>query len=123
MRVLKFGGKSLETKEKFKDICEFIKSIYENEKQIIVVVSAIGNTTNDLLSLSENFGNNKDSNRELARLLATGELQSSSLFAMHLNSIGIPARSFSGKDIELKTFGDYNNSRIVYINKKILLDT
>ena len=121
MRVLKFGGKSLDSKEKFKNVCEFIKEIYKTEKQLIIVVSAIGNTTNELLNLSEEFGNNKNSsNLELAKLLSTGEIQSASLFSMRLNSIGVPAKSFSGKDIELKTFGDYNNSRISYLNKSIL---
>ena len=122
MRVLKFGGKSLDTKEKFSKICEYIKKIYQNEKQIIVVVSAIGNTTDRLLNLSNNFGNNKNSNRELAVLLSTGEIQSASLFSMHLNSIGVPAKSFCGSDIGIKTFGDYTSSVISFVEKNKLLD-
>lgn len=120
MRVLKFGGKSLETEEKFKKLCEFIRNIYKKEKQLVVVVSAIGDTTNSLINLSKGFGNNTASNRELAILLSTGETQASALFAMHLNSIGVPAKSYSGADIELKTFGGYNTGRVCYLNKSKL---
>lgn len=121
MRVLKFGGKSLETKEKFQKICEYVKNIYRTDKQIIVVVSAIGNTTDKLTNLSKEFGNNELSNRELAVLLSTGEIQSASLFAMHLKTIGVQAKSFTGLEIGISTFGDYNNSIISYISKKNLL--
>ena len=122
MRVLKFGGKSLETKEKFSHVCEFIGEIYKKDKQIIVVVSAIGQTTDNLIALGKDFGNTIGSNRELALLLSTGETQSASLFAMRLISMDIPAKSFSGKDIDLLTFGDYTNSRVAYMSKQKLLD-
>ena len=122
MRVLKFGGKSLDTKEKFERVCNFVKTVYNTEKQIIVIVSAIGNTTDNLIELSQNFGNNNKSCPELATLLSTGEIQSSSLFAMHLNSIGVPAKCFVGKDIGIRTFGDYTNAIISSVIKNNLLD-
>ena len=122
MRVLKFGGKSLETNEKFKNICNFVKSAYEKDNQLVIVVSAIGNTTDKLIELSKEFGNNENSNRELAILLSTGETQSASLFAMHLNSINVPAKSLSAKDINLLTYGDYNNSKVVFASKQKILE-
>jgi len=129
MRVLKFGGKSLDTTEKCNKICKYIKDIYKNEKQLIIIVSAIGNTTDKLIDLSNSYNyekcakkNNLIARRELAKLLTTGEIQSAALLSIMLNSIGIPAKSFSASDIEIRTFGDYLNSKIHYINKSKLND-
>ena len=55
MRILKFGGKSLATPEKMQNICKNIKKIYKKDKKIIVVVSAIGKTTDNLISLADEF--------------------------------------------------------------------
>ena len=126
MRVLKFGGKSLNSKEKFIKLCRFIKNIYKTENQIIVVVSAIGSTTDNLINTATEYGymssdkNIHSSKFELARLLSTGEIQSASLFSIMLNSMGVPAKSFSGREIELLTFGDCLNGKIAYINKSKL---
>ena len=124
MRVLKFGGKSLETIEKCTNICKFIKSIYKNEKQLIIVVSAMGNTTDKLLNLAMDFGYDKIKNkltlsarRELSNLLSIGEMQSASLISTMLLSMGVPAKSINARDIEIRTFGDYLNGKISYINK------
>lgn len=120
MRILKFGGKSLSTIEKTQNICKNIKKIYKKDKKIIIIVSAIGNSTNNLLTLAENYSPKKIQNRELAKLLSTGETISSSLFSMMLNSMNIPSKSFSAYELEIKTFGDPLESRIAYINKSKL---
>ena len=46
MKILKFGGKSLDSFKKTQKICKYIKKIYEKDKKLIVIVSAVGNTTN-----------------------------------------------------------------------------
>lgn len=122
MRILKFGGKSLATTEKVQKICKNIKKIYKNDKNIIIIVSAFGNTTDNLIKLSKIYYNNKYSQREMDALLATGETQAAALFALMLNSMNIPAKSFQGFQLQIKTFGEHQNSKIAYINKQPLID-
>jgi len=119
---MKFGGKSLSSPEKVQKICKNIKKIYKNNKKIIIIVSAIGSTTDNLLQISKNYYQKSCPKRELDVLLSTGETQSSALFAMTLNSCGVPAKSFQAFQINLSTFGDFQNSKISYINKKPILD-
>lgn len=120
MRIMKFGGKSLSSPEKTQNICKFIKKIYKNDKKIIIVVSAIGKTTDNLLELSKKYNNKNPSKKELAKLLSTGEIQSASLFAMMLDSFDVPAKSFSASELQITTFGDPLYSRIASINKSVL---
>ena len=122
MRILKFGGKSLSSVEKVQNICKFIKKIYKNDKKIIIIVSAIGKTTDNLISLANEYSSENIPPRELACLLATGETQSASLLAIALSKHGILAKSFGAHSLELTTFGDPLNSKIAYINKKPILD-
>lgn len=122
MRILKFGGKSLSSLNKIQNICKYIKEAYKSDKNIVVVVSAMGQTTDELISLANEYGNNSSSKRELATLLSTGETQSASLFAMHLISIGVPAKSLLSFQLQTETFGDYLNSRVAYISKNPILE-
>lgn len=122
MRVLKFGGKSLSSVEKSQKIAKYIKKIYKNDKNLIIVVSAIGKTTDNLLSLSKEYGGENPPDYEVAKLLSTGETQSASLFSILLNKVGVPAKSLSAYDLNISSFGSYTNSRIAYINKQKILD-
>lgn len=116
MRILKFGGKSLGTLQKTQNICKYIKKIYKKDKEIIIVVSAIGKTTDNLIELAKSYGSSSDT-RELDCLLSTGETQSSALMAIMLNSFGVPAKSFQAHQLQITTFGAHGNSKIAYINK------
>ncbi len=120
MRILKFGGKSLENLEKTQKICKYIKKIYKSNKKLIIVVSAMGSTTNNLIDMVKPFNPETASPRELDTLLSTGETTSASIFAIILNSIGVPAKSFQGWQIKIKTHGDYQNSLITSIDKSVL---
>ena len=117
MRILKFGGKSLATFEKTQNICKYIKKIYKNDKKLIIVVSAMGNTTDLLLSKANEYGSNNPCQRELDTLLSCGETISSSLFAMTLNSIGVPAKSLQAWQVKINTMGEHQNSLITSIDK------
>ena len=117
MRILKFGGKSLSDIKKTQKICKYIKKIYEKEKNIIIIVSAIGNSTNDLLEKSKVFKPEKYAKRELDVLLSTGETMSASLLAMCLSKNNVPAKSFQAWQIKINTHGDFQNSLIYNINK------
>lgn len=118
MRILKFGGKSLLNLKKTQNICKNIKKIYKNDRKLIIIVSAMGTTTNDLLDFVKAFNPEKNAKRELDILLSTGETKSASIFAMILNSIGVPAKSFSGWQIKINTMGDFQNSLITSIDKE-----
>ena len=118
MKILKFGGKSLETTEKTQKICKYIKKIYEKDKKIIIVVSAKGSTTDSLIELSQPFNASKIAKRELDVLLSTGETISASLLAMNLISLGIPAKSFQAWQVKINTMGDHQNSLITSIDKQ-----
>lgn len=122
MRILKFGGKSLSTLEKTQNICKNIKKIYKNDKKLIIIVSAMGNETNEMIDFVKAFHPEKNAKRELDALLSTGETKSASLFAMILNSIGVPAKSFQGWQIKINTMGDYQNSLITSIDKNKILN-
>lgn len=119
---MKFGGKSLDCFKKVQKICKNIKKIYKNDKKIIIVVSAIGKTTDNLIETSKNYYKSNYSSRELDVLLSTGETQSSALFALALNSCGVPAKSLQAFQLNISTFGDFQNSRISYINKQPILE-
>ena len=117
MRILKFGGKSLSSTDKIKKICKFIKTIYKTDNKLIIVVSAMGNTTNELIEKVKDFKPEKSSQRDFDVLLSTGETISSSIFSIILNSIGVPAKSFQGWQIKINTHGAYQNSLITSIDK------
>lgn len=101
-------------------ICKNIKKIYENDKKLIIVVSAMGNQTNLLLDAAENFSGKTPPEREISLLLSTGEIQSAALFSMALNRIGVPSVALTSRDIELRTFGGYQNATVYYLNKSKL---
>lgn len=117
MRVLKFGGKSLSTVEKInsiaKKIAEQVKS--SNDHKLIIVVSAMGETTSELLGLSSEVkpsSPDTSSNRELDMLLASGERVSSALMALALQKNGIESTSFTGSQAGILTHGKHSDSSI-----------
>ena len=122
MRILKFGGKSLSSPKKVQNIGKYIQKIYKKDKNLVVVVSAMGQTTDLLIEESKIFAAPTTPNRELDVLLSTGETKSAALFAMVLNSLGVPAKSFQGFQLNITTFGAHQNSRIANINKQPILD-
>ena len=122
MRILKFGGKSLATLEKVQNIGKYIKKIYKKDKNIIIVVSAIGNTTDSLLAEAKEYGDIDQHPRELDVLLSTGETKSAALLCILLNSIGVPAKSLLGFQLKITTFGAHQNSRIAHIGKQPILE-
>lgn len=123
MRILKFGGKSLDSAEKTQKICKYIKKIYEKDKKLIIVVSAIGNTTDKLLELAKAYDAENLSKRELDVLLSSGETISASLFAITLNSMGVPAKSFQAWQIKINTMGEHQNNLITHIDKSQIENT
>ena len=121
MRILKFGGKSLDSLEKTQKICKYIKKIYKKEKELIIVVSAIGKTTDKLIEKASHYSNGNPTKRDMSALLSIGETESSCLFSMMLNSMNIPAKSFQAKDLSFLTTDSYDNAQVIDIDKSVLV--
>ncbi|MDW5471619.1 aspartate kinase [Staphylococcus equorum] len=113
--VLKFGGSSVSDFTKIKNIAEMLKMRVDQGEQLIVVVSAMGKTTDELMAnVSSLTTNPKD--QELALLLTTGEQQTVSYLSMVLNDIGVNAKAMTGYQAGIKTIGHHLKSRIAEIN-------
>ncbi|MGL5702832.1 MAG: hypothetical protein ACRCW5_06820, partial [Cetobacterium sp.] len=93
--VLKYGGSSVATLEKIEKIANYIKSLKEKVEEIVIVVSAMGKTTDELLKKAQYFSSTPNK-RELDMLISTGEQQSIALLSLALNSIGCEAVSYTG---------------------------
>lgn len=120
MVVHKYGGSSVATTEKILDIAKSLKEIYDKKEQIVVVVSAMGKTTNKLISLAHEITSNPDK-REMDRLMSTGENQTIALLSIALNSLGVPSVSYTGEQLEIKTKGVHMKNTIESINKDKIL--
>lgn len=112
--VLKFGGSSLATCEKVKKVALFIKDFLKSGQKPIVVVSAMGKTTSNLITLAENFNGKRETKAEL---ITIGELVSCDVLSLALDEVNISSKILLAKDIPILTKGDPLNSIITYINK------
>ena len=121
--VQKFGGTSVADSEKIKNVARAVIKEKENGNNVIVVVSAMGHTTDNLLKLSREITTNP-STREMDMLLSTGEQISMSLLAMAINELGHKAISLTGYQVGIKTESCHMCARIVDIEtmrvKKLL---
>ncbi|MGL4425736.1 MAG: hypothetical protein ACRCZ0_04935 [Cetobacterium sp.] len=117
--VLKYGGSSLSTLEKIQKVAKYIKKMKNSIDEIIVVVSAMGKKTNNLLKKAEYFGENLNK-REIDMLLSIGEQESAALLSLALNTIECDSISYTGYQIGLKTIGKHCESEILEINTKFI---
>lgn len=109
--VQKFGGSSVRDKERLMNVARIIGSTYAAGNDVAVVVSAQGDTTDDLLEKAAEITQNP-SGRELDVLLSTGEQITISLLAMALNELGYPAVSLTGWQAGFETNRSYGKARI-----------
>ncbi len=114
--VLKFGGTSVGTVDRIKNVANIITSYIKKKYKVIVVSSAMSGVTNELIRKSEKISNDFDV-QELDVLLSTGEQIACSLLAGRLRHLGYSSRSWLSWQIPIITSGDYNSSRIININK------
>jgi len=113
--VQKYGGSSVATAEHIMAVAERVKKNHEEEGlSLVVVVSAMGKTTDRLLALTRVLARNP-SPREIDQLLSTGEQQSVALLAMALHDRGVAATSLSGPQAGMKTTGRYGSGVILEI--------
>ena len=117
--IKKFGGSSLSNINKIKKAAELIKKEIIKGNNIIVVVSALGKTT-DKLQLLINKISLEGNSREIDTILSSGEQTSSGLMALALNSINVKARSFLGWQIPILTNSSHGKAKILDIDSRIL---
>ncbi len=113
--VQKYGGSSVATAEHIMAVAERVKRGHEGGLGLVVVVSAMGKTTDRLLALAGEVSR-EPSPREIDQLLSTGERQSVALLAMALHDQGIPATSLTGPQAGMKITGRYGSGIISEIH-------
>lgn len=109
--VQKYGGSSVSSTEKIKLIASKLIERKKKNHKIVVVVSAMGDTTDDFISLARDITKSPDK-RELDVLMSTGEMISASLLSMSLNSLGCEAVSYNAYQLNIKTSGLHGKSLI-----------
>ncbi len=119
--VLKFGGTSVGSIEKIKKVANIIKKKLSEGNEIIVVVSAMSGTTDELKAKSVSISKNFD-NKELDVLFSSGEQVSCSLLSGALIELGVKARSWLGWQIPIVTNDNYTSSQIIKVKTDEILD-
>lgn len=109
--VAKFGGSSVASIEKIKNIALRIKDMREQGNDVTIIVSAMGDTTDELIAMAKATGSDL-SGREMDMLLATGEQQSAALLALTLKNIGCDAISLTGWQAGISSDSTYNKAKI-----------
>lgn len=109
--VQKFGGSSVADKERIFNVANIATQTFSKGNDVVVVVSAQGDTTDDLLAKAAEINPNPTT-REMDMLLSTGEQISISLLAMAIQSLGFPVISLTGWQAGLRTDSNYSSARI-----------
>src|SRR5688500_4018944 len=125
--VQKFGGTSVADAERIHRAAKRAVAAKERGNQVVVVVSAMGHTTDELIELARKvcaFGGCEADppKREMDQLLATGEQVTIALFAMALHAQGHEAISFTGGQIGMVTDGAFSKARIQSVNKQRIFE-
>lgn len=113
--VKKFGGSSVATPEKIMAVARRVLQEKNQDDKIVVVVSAMGDTTDDLISLAEAI-TDKPGGREMDMLLSTGEQVSIALLAMAFVKLGQPAVSMTGFQAGITTNETFNKAKVIGIS-------
>lgn len=119
--VQKFGGSSVANAERLRNVARIITETYRKGHQVVAVLSAQGDTTDELIAKAEEI-NPHASKREMDMLLATGEQVSCSLCAMAIEAMGYPAVSLSGHQAGVQTNSSHGNARIDRVNTERILN-
>src|SRR5208283_94779 len=119
--VQKYGGKSVATPELMRDIAKRILRTKKKEDQLVVVVSAMGSTTDELLKKADRISPNNDP-REMDMLVSIGEQEAIAMMAMAIQAEGHPAVSFTGIQAGIRTDSRHMFARITRIYPNRILD-
>ena len=119
--VQKYGGSSVADAECMRRVAKRIRDTQQAGNQVVVVVSAMGDTTDDLIALAKQV-NLEPNEREMDSLMATGEMASSAILAMALHALGAKAISMTGHQAGIKVDGTHLKAKIQEINPKRIQD-
>jgi len=117
--VQKFGGSSVANDERLLNVASIVTDTYKAGNDVVVVVSAQGDTTDDLIEKAQRINPNA-SKREMDVLMSTGEQISMSLLAMTIERLGYPVVSLAGWQAGVETTSDYSIARIKTVNTERL---
>lgn len=117
--VQKYGGSSLATIDQVRQVARVVAQTYRSGRSTVVVVSARGRTTDDLLQLA-NVAGGERTGRETDQLLATGENASAALLAIALQDLGVPAVSLTGAQAGIRAAGKHGSGVIADIDTRRL---
>lgn len=109
--VQKFGGSSVANAERVNNVAKIITDTYKKGNQVVVVLSAQGDTTDELIEKANEI-NPKASKREMDMLISTGEQVSVALMAMAIDRMGFPVVSLTGWQVGMETDSQYGSARI-----------
>ena len=109
--VQKYGGTSVGSTERIKNVARRIAKFQSRDQQIVVVVSAMSGETNRLIALAKEFQAHPEP-RELDVMVSTGEQVSVALLSMALMDLGIKAKSYTGPQVRILTDSAYTKARI-----------
>ncbi len=119
--VQKFGGSSVADANKVRNVARIITETYRRGHNVVVVLSAQGDTTDDLIAKAQEINPNA-SKREMDMLLSTGEQISCSLCAMAIEAMGYPVVSLTGWQAGMQTNSTYGNARIKRVSTERILN-
>lgn len=113
--VQKYGGTSVGTTDRIEAVAERVKRWYDEGHDLVVVLSAMSGETNRLIGLAKAISPEPEP-RELDMMVSTGEQVTIALLAMALMKRGVPARSYTGAQVAIKTDSSFNKARIEAID-------
>ena len=119
--VQKFGGSSVADADKLRNVARIITETYRRGHKVVVVLSAQGDTTDDLIAKAQEI-NRRPSKREMDMLLSTGEQISCSLCAMAIEAMGYPVVSLTGWQAGVQSNSAYGNARIKRVDTQRILN-
>jgi aspartate kinase len=111
--VMKFGGSSVADAEAMRRVAQRVVATHRAGNQVAVVVSAMGDTTDELLDLAGQISPGPPPERELDMLLSAGERISMALLAMAIEQHGVPAKSFTGAQAGMRTDTSHGRARLL----------
>ena len=115
--VQKYGGSSVADADKISNVARRVAASFNKGNKVVVVVSAMGDTTDDLIELASKINPNPEP-REMDLLLSTGEIVSSTLLAMALHAMGFSAVALSGPQAGISTDSAFSRARITGIEPR-----
>jgi aspartate kinase len=112
--VQKYGGSSVADPDKIRNVARRVAKSHDSGQQVVVVISAMGDTTDDLTALAHKITDQPD-NREMDMLLSTGEIVSAALLTMALHKLGYKAISLSGRQAGIWTDNSHSKAIILKV--------